>query len=230
MGNPTGTGARPGCAFCGKGAGQVHRLVAGPRGTAICDACVAECRVALGEAPGGDRLERLWTPWRLVFIEQASAPAAAPAEPACFLCAKPAEPPERDRANLVLYRGERAYVLLNLYPYNAGHLMVAPYGHLGDLPALPAPEAAEVWALTRQAVAVLTTAYRPQGFNVGLNLGTAAGAGVPGHLHVHVVPRWHGDTNFMPVVGHVKVLPETLEQTYDRLRPLFAPATPAPRP
>ncbi len=220
------TGARQACAFCGKGADQVRRLVAGPRDTAICDECVARCRELLAAAPpGGDRLERLWTPWRLVFIEQASAPAA---EPACFLCAKPAEPPERDRANLVLYRGERAYVLLNLYPYNAGHLMVAPYCHVGDLPTLPAPEAADVWALTRQAVAVLTAAYRPQGFNVGLNLGTAAGAGVPGHLHVHVVPRWHGDTNFMPVVGHTKVLPETLEQTYDRLRPLFAPATPAP--
>jgi ATP adenylyltransferase len=165
-------------------------------------------------------MERLWTPWRLAFIEQASK--LDPRHRPCFLCTKPAEPRERDRANLILYRGPRAYVLLNLYPYNPGHLMVAPYLHTGALPALEPTVAGEVFALVQRAVGILEAAYRPDGLNVGMNLGRAAGAGVPDHLHVHVVPRWNGDTNFMPVLGETKVLPETLEQTYDRLRPYFA--------
>jgi ATP adenylyltransferase len=160
----------------------------------------------------------------MAFIEQASG--AAPAErSACFLCAKPAEGPGRDRVNLILYRGQFAYVLLNLYPYNSGHLMIAPYAHGGDLAALPDPTGDELFALTRRAVAALGAEYRPDGYNVGMNLGLPAGAGVPDHLHVHVVPRWNGDTNFMPVVGETKVLPESLEQTYDRLLPRFHAAS-----
>ena len=156
----------------------------------------------------------------MAFIEQGSG--AAPAErPACFLCAKPAESPERDRVNLILHRGQLAYVLMNLYPYNSGHLMIAPYAHGGDLAALPDPTGEELFALTRRAVAALGAEYRPDGYNVGMNLGLPAGAGVPDHLHVHVVPRWNGDTNFMPVLGETKVLPESLEQTYDRLLPRF---------
>jgi ATP adenylyltransferase len=123
---------------------------------------------------------------------------------------------------LLLYRGRRAYVLLNLYPYNCGHLMVAPYAHGGDLVALAAADRADTFALVQAAVGVLRDVYRPDGFNVGMNLGQVAGAGVPDHLHVHVVPRWAGDTNFMPIVGDTKVLPESLAQTYDRLRPAFA--------
>jgi ATP adenylyltransferase len=162
----------------------------------------------------------------MAFIEQASG--AAPAErPACFLCAKPAESPDHDRANLILYRGPRAYVLLNLYPYNSGHLMVAPYAHGGDLAALPAAIADELFALTRWSVGALSAEYHPDGFNVGMNLGLAAGAGVPNHLHLHVVPRWNGDTNFMPIVGETKVLPESLEQTYDRLLRRLRPGPPA---
>ncbi|MFL5311414.1 MAG: HIT family protein [Myxococcales bacterium] len=166
-------------------------------------------------------MERLWTPWRMAFIEQAS-DGTPPARPACFLCAKPAEGPQRDRENLVLYRGQRAYVLMNLYPYNSGHLMIAPYAHGGDLTALPGPTADELFALTRRAVGALGAEYHPDGFNVGMNLGLSAGAGVPDHLHVHVVPRWNGDTNFMPVLGETKVLPESLAQTYDRLLPRFS--------
>lgn len=166
-------------------------------------------------------MERLWTPWRRAFIEQsASAPAERPDD--CFLCAKPAEPPANDRVNLILYRGPRAYALLNLYPYNNGHLLVAPYQHTGDLPTLPTDASAELFALVQRCAGALQSAYQPQGLNVGMNLGVAAGAGVPGHLHAHLVPRWNGDTNFMPVLGEVKVLPETLEETYDRLLPLFA--------
>ncbi|HEY7063587.1 MAG TPA: HIT domain-containing protein [Chloroflexota bacterium] len=169
-------------------------------------------------------MDRLWTPWRMAFIEQASGAAPA-ARPGCFLCAKPAEGPARDRANLILYRGERAYVLMNLYPYNSGHLMIVPYAHGGDLAALPDATGDELFALTRRAVAALGAEYWPDGYNVGMNLGQSAGAGVPDHLHVHVVPRWNGDTNFMPVVGETKVLPESLEQTYERLLPRFREAS-----
>jgi ATP adenylyltransferase len=163
-------------------------------------------------------VDRLWTPWRREFIE------AAPGEHSgeCFLCAKPAA--HDDRANLILMRSARVYALLNLYPYNNGHLMVAPFLHTGDFAGLEAPIAQELMAITQRCVDAVRRAYRPDGFNVGMNLGKAAGAGVPDHLHIHVVPRWNGDTNFMPVLGETKVLPETLEQTYDRLEPLLRTA------
>ena len=137
----------------------------------------------------------------------------------CIFCVKPAE--GRDAENLILTRAARAYVLLNLYPYNSGHLMVVPYLHTGDLSTLPADIGAEVLSLTQKSLAALTSEYRPQGFNVGVNLGEVAGGSVSAHLHFHVVPRWAGDTNFMPVTADTKVLPETLDQTYRRLRPYF---------
>ena len=165
------------------------------------------------EAGGvGARLYRLWTPWRMSYVGTGK-PAG------CIFCTKPAE--NRDEEHLILGRGERAYVLLNLYPYNSGHLMVVPYLHSGDLAALPAEIAAEVMALTQRSIQALTAEYRPQGFNVGMNLGEVAGGSVSAHLHLHVVPRWGGDTNFMPITAETKVLPETLEQTYRRLRPHF---------
>jgi ATP adenylyltransferase len=117
------------------------------------------------------------------------------------------------------------FVLLNLYPYNSGHLMVAPYAHTGDLARLETPVASDLMSVTQRSVEALQQAYTPQAFNVGMNLGRAAGAGVPDHLHMHVVPRWNGDTNFMPIVGETKVLPETLDQTYDRLAPHFRNST-----
>jgi ATP adenylyltransferase len=159
-------------------------------------------------------VERLWTPWRRAFVEGADNRSAE-----CFLCAIVAE--HDDRKNLVPFRGERVFVLLNLYPYNSGHLMVAPYAHTGDLASLDVAIANELMQVTQRSVDVLQRAYRPDAFNVGMNLGRPAGAGVPDHLHVHVVPRWTGDTNFMPVVGETKVLPESLEQTYERLEPFF---------
>ena len=161
-------------------------------------------------------MQRLWTPWRRAFVEGA----ADTADPGCFLCAHAADA-DHDRENLVLGRGEAVFVLLNLYPYNSGHLMVAPYLHSGDLANLDAPIAAELMAMTQRSVAALGDAYTPEAFNVGMNLGKAAGAGVPDHLHVHVVPRWVGDTNFMPVAANTKVLPESLDQTYERLEPHF---------
>jgi ATP adenylyltransferase len=159
-------------------------------------------------------VERLWTPWRKAFIEGAAA-----SNGACFLCQLPSE--SDDRANHILFRAGHVYVLLNRYPYNSGHVMVAPYAHSGDLSGLDKDVAVELMHTTQQTVAALEAEYRPEGFNVGMNLGKPAGAGVPDHLHVHVVPRWNGDTNFMPLVGNTKVLPETLDQTYDRLEPRF---------
>ncbi|HEV7663303.1 MAG TPA: HIT domain-containing protein [Chloroflexota bacterium] len=159
-------------------------------------------------------MERLWTPWRRAFVE-----ADGTHLQGCFLCTKPAE--HNDRQNLIVYRGPLAYVLLNLYPYNNGHLLIAPYAHTGDLAKLETSTASELMQLTQHSVDVLQRVYHPHGFNVGMYLGKSAGAGVPDHVHVHVVPRWEGDTNFMPVLADTKVLPESLAQSYDRLEPSF---------
>ncbi|MGE0444139.1 MAG: HIT domain-containing protein [Vicinamibacterales bacterium] len=123
---------------------------------------------------------------------------------------------------LIVHEGRTAFVILNLYPYNNGHLMVVPYRHLATLAALSADELQEVAALTQLSEAALTEAYQPHGINVGINLGKPAGAGVESHLHVHLVPRWNGDTNFMTVVGEMRVLPEDLASSAARLRPIFA--------
>ena len=122
---------------------------------------------------------------------------------------------------LIVGEGTTCFVILNLYPYNSGHLMIVPRRHVGTLAALEAAEVSELAALTRRAEIALTEAYQPQGINVGMNLGRPAGAGVLDHLHVHLVPRWTGDTNFMSVVGNVRVLPEELPRTAERLRPIF---------
>jgi ATP adenylyltransferase len=134
----------------------------------------------------------------------------------CFLCADAADA-EHDRDNLVLLRSAGVFVVLNRYPYNSGHLMVAPYTHTGDLVELEPPVAAELMHVTQRAVHALRQVYGPDGFNLGMNLGRSSGAGVPDHLHLHVVPRWSGDTSFMPVLAETKVLPESLDQTYARL-------------
>ena len=160
-------------------------------------------------------MERLWTPWRRAYLD---ADASRSAEE-CFLCAAAAA--EDDKGHLILWRGSNVFALLNLYPYNSGHLMVAPYLHTGDLARLDRHIAAELMHATQRSVDALQRAYQPDAFNIGMNLGKPAGAGVPDHLHMHVVPRWNGDTNFMPVTAETKVLPETLDQTYDRLAPHF---------
>ena len=141
-------------------------------------------------------------------------------ETGCFLCEHSTT--DSEEAPRVVHRGKTAYVILNAYPYNTGHVLIAPNRHVGDLGSLDDEERAEVMDLTTTSTTVIKEAMGAQGFNVGINLGVAAGAGVPGHLHVHVVPRWGGDTNFMPVVGQTKVLPEMLADTYERLRPGFA--------
>ena len=139
--------------------------------------------------------------------------------PECFLCENPSL--GKDNEVYILHRARLAYVILNLYPYNTGHLLIAPYEHVGELEELPPETSQEMWALTQQGVRILKAEYGPDGFNVGINIGRLAGAGVPGHIHIHVVPRWGGDTNFLAVVGETKLLPEDLDQTYARLRPLF---------
>ena len=160
-------------------------------------------------------MEIKFTPWRMAYINSASAPASDE----CVLCARGRESPAA--ANLVLHRGANCYVLMNLYPYNPGHLMIVPYRHTADLAGLDTAVAGELFDLTRRSVAVLTAALAPHGFNIGMNLGRTAGAGIDEHLHMHIVPRWNGDANFMPIVGGTKLIPEALDQTYAKLRPLF---------
>jgi ATP adenylyltransferase len=166
-----------------------------------------------------DPFERLWTPHRLAYIKGADKPATEVGDQ-CPLCAIPGLP---DEEGLVVRRGEQTYAVLNLYPYNPGHLMVCPYRHVADYTELTRDESAEISELTRQAIVAVRTASAAQGFNIGLNLGHVAGAGIAAHLHQHVVPRWGGDTNFMPVVGHTRVLPQLLRDT----RKLLADAWPA---
>ena len=159
-------------------------------------------------------MERLWSPWRMEYIE------AAKDDPdGCIFCDLPAK--GDDAATLILARGERAFVLMNSFPYNPGHLMVAPFRHAGDFEELHDDELADIDALLKRSLRALREEMEPQGFNIGMNLGRVAGAGIPDHVHWHVVPRWNGDTNFMPVVGQTRVLPELLEETYRKLAPRF---------
>ncbi len=158
---------------------------------------------------------RIWAPWRLAYVKDAS----KDIEEACIFCAKPAE--DDDAANLIVHRGERCFVILNLFPYTNGHLMVAPYDHVGRIQELPAETLAEMMSLAQTAMSRLEDVYEPHGYNVGFNQGRVAGAGVEHHIHLHVVPRWGGDTNFMPVIADTKVMPQTLEQSYEALRGAF---------
>jgi ATP adenylyltransferase len=167
-----------------------------------------------------EELQRLWAPWRFGYV--------AGGEPleGCPFCVLPARPTDRDRESLILHRGEHAYVIFNAYPYNPGHLMVVPYAHVAHLEQLDPAGADELWLLGRRAVAVLKERVGAQGVNLGMNLGGAAGAGIAEHLHLHAVPRWYGDTNFITVVGAARVLPRALEEMWDELAPGFAEPTP----
>jgi ATP adenylyltransferase len=160
-------------------------------------------------------MEIKFTPWRMAYIASAD----TPADTECILCARGRASP--DFSNLVLHHGATCYVLMNLYPYNTGHLMIVPYIHSADLAQLAPAIADELFGLTRRSVAILSAALAPHGFNIGMNLGRTAGAGIDEHLHMHIVPRWDGDANFMPIVGGTKLIPESLDQTYAKLRPRF---------
>jgi ATP adenylyltransferase len=166
-----------------------------------------------------DGFQRLWMPHRMAYIKGENKPAEAD-EPDCPFCRIPGLP---DAEALIVARGSLVYAVLNLYPYNSGHLMVCPYRHVADYTELDDAESAELAKLTRQAMRTLRTASGAQGFNIGMNMGGVAGAGIAAHLHQHVVPRWGGDANFMPVVGRTKVLPQLLADT----RELLAGAWPA---
>jgi ATP adenylyltransferase len=158
-------------------------------------------------------MERLWSPWRLAYVTGTSG------SQQCIFC----DALNRDDHDpLIVARGRHSFVILNLYPYNSGHLMVVPNRHVGTLAGLALDEATEMMQLTQSAETALNEVYQPQGINVGINLGRPAGAGVLDHVHVHLVPRWTGDTNFMSVVGNVRVLPEEVHQSAERLRPAFA--------
>lgn len=156
-------------------------------------------------------MDRLWAPWRGVYVVKTP-------EMECIFCEKLNAGVEKDSENYVLYRGDNVFALLNIYPYNNGHLMVATNRHVGEIEDLKLEEMQELFAVAQLMVRVQRSALSPDGFNVGINLGKVAGAGIPGHLHVHVVPRWSGDANFMPVLADVRVIPEALDATYTKLK------------
>jgi len=158
-------------------------------------------------------MEHLWSPWRMVYLRRD--PAEAERE-GCIFCEKPSE--NRDAENKIVYRGQKAFVILNIYPYNNGHLMIVPYQHVPSLEQLDTPTLTELMVLTNRSLAALRTAYQPHAFNIGLNIGAAGGAGIVAHVHLHVVPRWAGDTNFISSISSTRVIPEDLAETYQRLR------------
>jgi ATP adenylyltransferase len=155
---------------------------------------------------------RLWAPWRLQYLK-------GDKSDECIFCAKPAL--GDDEQAFIVHRGSSCYVILNAFPYTNGHVMVAPYEHVADLRGLDAPAAAELVELTQRSLSAIEAVYGPEGFNLGINVGEVAGAGFAGHVHQHVVPRWKGDTNFMPVVGDTRVMPEALPQSWSKLRAAF---------
>jgi ATP adenylyltransferase len=157
-------------------------------------------------------MKRLWAPWRLEYI-------LSDKSKHCVFCTEPDE--SKDEKNYILYRAKRCYVIMNIFPYNNGHLMVIPYKHVEDLESLPDTTIREMMVVTKDCCRILRETMNPQGFNIGLNVGDAAGAGIKEHLHFHIVPRWHGDTNFMSVLDEVRVMPQHLRETYDLLRPKF---------
>ena len=155
----------------------------------------------------------LWAPWRIEYIADASKNAG------CVFC--DAVKGSQDRKNLIVHRGKKTFVIMNKYPYNNGHLMVVPYQHTHEMTSLDEQEKVELFNLLQVSQEVLAEVMKPQGFNIGMNLGRLAGAGILEHLHFHIVPRWGGDTNFMPVIGHTKVISEALEKTWEKLAHAF---------
>lgn len=159
-------------------------------------------------------MDHLWSPWRYRFVQKQLA------NDGCVFCVKPGE--ESDEENLIVHRAEHNFVILNLFPYTTGHLMVVPYAHVSSLEAVDDAVLAEMMALAKSAQAKLSAIYRPHGFNLGMNLGESAGAGIAAHIHLHVLPRWVGDSNFMTTVGETRVMPEDLSDTWKKLREAFS--------
>ncbi|MDR2104752.1 MAG: HIT domain-containing protein [Deferribacteraceae bacterium] len=161
-------------------------------------------------------LNHIWAPWRGEYVAGWHKDAAGENTQSCVFCAKFAE--NRDADNLILYRGRSTAIIMNLYPYNNGHIMLLPIRHVADFELLTVDEAAELAACKNFAILALKKALYPDGFNVGMNLGAAAGAGIAEHLHEHIVPRWNGDTNFMPVLNGAKIISEHIHKTYDKIK------------
>ncbi len=174
-------------------------------------------RVILQDQQFQDLVEKLWSPWRSAYIDTFSE--NTPGKSGCIFCDYPKE--NLDETRLILFRGTHSFVIMNLYPYNAGHLMVVPYLHTCELGDLTAECSAEIMDLLSRCRNALSKGLSAQGFNIGANLGKAAGAGIDDHLHFHIVPRWMGDTNFMPVFADIKVVPEELKKTYFKLKVHF---------
>ena len=154
-------------------------------------------------------MKLIWAPWRIEYIR-------SPKHDGCIFCDFPKE--NRDRERLILYSGEHAFVIMNNYPYNPGHVMIAPYRHVGKWEELTDEELLDMMKLSQLMIKALKRSMNPDGFNLGVNLGRVAGAGIEDHVHIHIVPRWNGDTNFMPVVADTKIIPESLEETYKELK------------
>jgi len=154
-------------------------------------------------------MEHIWAPWRIEYIQMEK-------PEGCILCQKPRE--NKDAINYILYRGDKNFVIMNTYPYNPGHLMIAPYRHVANLEELTNDELHEHFEIVSRSIKLLRQAFNPDGFNMGINIGKVAGAGIVDHFHTHIVPRWQGDTNFMPVISDARVLPEALAETYKKLK------------
>ncbi|MDD5190335.1 MAG: HIT domain-containing protein [Dehalococcoidales bacterium] len=157
-------------------------------------------------------MKQIWAPWRMEYIKMEK-----PAN--CILCDKPGE--NRDDENRILYHGKYNFVMMNNYPYNPGHLLIAPYRHVSGLDELTSAEMHEHADITQKCLKILKKTFQPKGFNVGVNMGKVAGAGIADHVHSHIVPRWQGDTNFMPVIGDIRVIPEAVDETYRQLKIQF---------
>jgi ATP adenylyltransferase len=158
-------------------------------------------------------MDRLWAPWRMKYILGSKKPSG------CILCDEMRK--RDDRTNYILYRGKHSFVIMNLYPYNNGHLMIVPYAHESEIDRLPVEELADLMKTTQASANILKQAMRPEGLNIGINIGKPAGAGIPEHLHIQIVPRWTGDSSYITVFNDTRVMPELLDGTYDRLRPYF---------
>ena len=157
-------------------------------------------------------MKPIWAPWRMEYIQMKKTDG-------CILCEKTRQ--DSDAANYILYRGNKNFVIMNIYPYNAGHLMVVPYRHIATLEELTDDERQEHFAIVSRSIKVLRQVFSPAGFNLGMNIGKVAGTGIADHIHTHIVPRWQGDTNFMPVISDVRVVPEALAETYQKLKGKF---------
>jgi ATP adenylyltransferase len=164
-------------------------------------------------------MDRLWSPWRYDYIKSGSDDETGQANP-CIFCSLPQQPAD-DEKNYIVHRGAHNFVVLNIYPYISGHLLIVPYAHLGELDSAPKETTDELMDLTKRCQTILRDVYRPHGFNLGMNLGRSAGAGVADHIHQHILPRWTGDANFMSTIGETRVIPEDLSETYRKLRERF---------